>query len=112
MIDAGKAKSLAIMAPARNPQFPDVPTLNESLGINYTIGAWRGLAGPKGLPQPVADKLVAALDKIYKSSEFQEFMKGRGFGMTWADPTGFANFMAEGDKQMGVSMKAAGLAKG
>lgn len=112
MIDAGKAKSLAIMAPARNPQFPDVPTLNESLGINYTIGAWRGLAGPKGLPQPVADKLVAALDKIYKSSEFQEFMKGRGFGMTWADPKGFASFMDDGNKQMGVSMKAAGLAKG
>ena len=55
MIDAGRARSLAIMAPARNPQFPDVPTLNESLGIDYTIGAWRGIAGPKGLPQPIVD---------------------------------------------------------
>jgi tripartite-type tricarboxylate transporter receptor subunit TctC len=27
MIEAGKARSLAIMAQARNPQFPDVPTL-------------------------------------------------------------------------------------
>jgi tripartite-type tricarboxylate transporter receptor subunit TctC len=44
MIDAGKAKSLAIMASERNPQFKDVPTLNETLGINYSIGAWRGIA--------------------------------------------------------------------
>lgn len=112
MIDAGKAKALAIMAPKRNPQFPDVPTLNESLGIDYTIGAWRGIAGPKGLPKPVSDKLVAALDKIYKSKEFQDFMNSRGFGMTWGDPRAFASFMADGDKQMGASMKAAGLAKG
>ena len=38
MIDAGRAKSLAIMAAARNPQFPNVPTLNEELGINYSVG--------------------------------------------------------------------------
>ncbi|MGL5736158.1 MAG: tripartite tricarboxylate transporter substrate binding protein, partial [Beijerinckiaceae bacterium] len=48
MIDAGKAKSLAVMASARNPQFKDVPTLNEALGINYSVGAWRGIAAPKG----------------------------------------------------------------
>ncbi|MEJ1157951.1 tripartite tricarboxylate transporter substrate binding protein [Prosthecomicrobium sp. N25] len=111
MIDAGKARSLAIMAPARNPQFPDVPTLKEALGIDFTIGAWRGIAGPKGLPQPVQARLVAALDKAYKSAEFQDFMKNRGFGTVWADPQAFAKFMAEGDAQMGESMKAAGLAK-
>lgn len=112
MIDAGKAKSLAIMAPERNPQFAGVPTLNEELGINYSVGAWRGIAGPKGMPQPVVDRLVAALDKVYKSAEFQDFMKARGFGTVWRDPKGFAAFMAEGDQQMGVGMKAAGLAKG
>ena len=37
MIDAGRAKSLAIMAPERNPQFAGVPTLNESLGITYSV---------------------------------------------------------------------------
>ena len=54
MIEAGKATSLAIMAQARNPQFPDVPTLKEAMGIDYDTGAWRGFAGPKGLPQPIA----------------------------------------------------------
>jgi tripartite-type tricarboxylate transporter receptor subunit TctC len=111
MIDAGKAVSLAVMAPQRNPQFRDVPTLNESLGINYSVGAWRGMAGPKGMPADVTSRLIAELKKAYDSAEFQDFMKNRGFGTTWADPAGFAKYMADGDKAMGVSMAAAGLAK-
>jgi tripartite-type tricarboxylate transporter receptor subunit TctC len=111
MIDAGKAVSLAVMAPERNPQFKDVPTLNEALGINYSVGAWRGIAGPKGMPPEIAAKLTAELKKIFDGAEFQDFMKNRGFGTVWRDPAGFASFMAEGDKAMGVSMAAAGLKK-
>jgi tripartite-type tricarboxylate transporter receptor subunit TctC len=111
MIDAGRAKSLAIMASARNPMFQGVPTLNETLGINYSVGAWRGIAGPKGMPADVSAKLVTALKKAYDSKEYQDFMAGRGFGVKWADPAGFAAFMEAGDKAMGAAMKAAGLAK-
>jgi tripartite-type tricarboxylate transporter receptor subunit TctC len=111
MIDAGRARSVAIMAPQRNPAFKDVPTLNEALGINYSVGAWRGIAAPKGIPESVNATLVSALKKAYDSKEFQEFMAARGFGTTWADPAGFAKYMAEGDKAMGSAMAAAGLAK-
>ncbi len=38
-------------------------------------------------------------------------MSGRGFGVKFADPAGFAAFMEAGDKAMGAAMKAAGLAK-
>ncbi|QEL24181.1 tripartite tricarboxylate transporter substrate binding protein [Bosea sp. F3-2] len=112
MIDAGKAKSLAIMASARNPQFKDVPTLNETLGINYSIGAWRGIGAPKGLPAELQAKLTASLKKAFESKEYQDFMNSRGFGMKFADGPGFASFMAESDKSMASAMKAAGLAKG
>jgi tripartite-type tricarboxylate transporter receptor subunit TctC len=111
MIDAGKAKSLAIMAAQRNPQFKDVPTLNESLGINYSVGAWRGIAGPKGMPAEVQATIIASLKKAYDSKEFQDFMNARGFGMTFADQAGFTKFMEDGDKAMASAMKAAGLAK-
>jgi len=111
MIDAGKAVSLAVMAPQRNPAFKDVPTLNESLGINYSVGAWRGIAGPKGMPADVAAKLTAELKKAYDSAEFQDFMRNRGFGTTWADPASFAKYMDDGDKAMGTAMTAAGLKK-
>ncbi|MGL4497214.1 MAG: tripartite tricarboxylate transporter substrate binding protein [Beijerinckiaceae bacterium] len=111
MIDAGKAKSLAVMASARNPQFKDVPTLNEALGINYSVGAWRGIAAPKGLPADIQATLVAALKKVYESKDFQDFMNARGFGMKFADPAGFAAFMADGDAKMATAMAAAGLKK-
>ncbi len=111
MIEAGKARSLAVMAQARNPQFPNVPTLREAMGINYDTGAWRGFAGPKGLPQPIATKLTAALKKVYDSKEYQDFMSSRGFGVIWGDADRHAAFMDESDKKMGEAMKAAGLAK-
>ncbi|MGL4241556.1 MAG: tripartite tricarboxylate transporter substrate binding protein, partial [Beijerinckiaceae bacterium] len=111
MIDAGRAKSLALMAEQRNPIFANVPTLNETLGIKYSVGAWRGIAAPKGLPADIQAKLVTALKKAYDSTEYQDFMAGRGFGVKWADPAGYAAFMEAGDKAMGSAMKAAGLAK-
>lgn len=112
MLDAGRAKSLAIMAPQRNPMFAQVPTLNETLGINYSVGAWRGIAGPRNLPAPVAQRLGAALKTVYDSSEFKDFMTARGFGTVWQDAQGFAAFMAEGDRAMGDAMRGAGLARG
>jgi tripartite-type tricarboxylate transporter receptor subunit TctC len=111
MIDAGRARSLAVMAARRNPQFPNVPTLNEMLGINYSVGAWRGVAAPRGLPAEIQTRYVTALKRIYDGREFQDFMNNRGFGMTWADPAGFAEFMARGDAAMQTMMRGAGLAR-
>ncbi|PHK93894.1 tripartite tricarboxylate transporter substrate-binding protein [Pseudoroseomonas rhizosphaerae] len=112
MLDAGRARSLAIMAPQRNPQFAAVPTLNEMLGINYSTGAWRGIAGPRNLPPEIARTLTAALERAYKAKEFTDFMNARGFGTIWADPEGFATFMGRSDQAMGEAMRAAGLARG
>jgi len=111
IIEAGKARSLAIMAPARNPIFPDVPTLKEAMGIEYATGAWRGIGAPKNLPPELATKLTAALKKVYDSAEFKDFMSNRGFGTVWGDASQFAGFMDKGDTQMGEAMKAAGLSK-
>jgi tripartite-type tricarboxylate transporter receptor subunit TctC len=99
------------MAPARNPSFPDVATLKEAMGIDYSTGAWRGIAGPKGLPADVAAKLTASLQKVYDSKEFKDFMSNRGFGTVWGNAAEFATFMDKGDAQMGDAMKAAGLSK-
>src|SRR6187397_1227927 len=111
IIEAGKVKSLALMSEKRNPAFPDVPTLKEAMGIDYSTGAWRGIAGPKGLPADVATKLTASLKKVYDSKDFKDFMSNRGFGTVWGDATEFAAFMDKGDAQMGEAMKAAGLSK-
>ena len=110
-IDAGQARSLAIMAPARNPIFPDVPTLKEALGVDYSTSSWRGIGGPRGLPPDIATSLTAALKKVYDSAAFKDFMTGRGFGAVWRDAGQFATFMDQADRRMGRAMKAAGFAK-
>jgi tripartite-type tricarboxylate transporter receptor subunit TctC len=111
LIEAGKVKSLAIMDPKPSALFPKVPTLKSETGSDWTMAAWRGLAGPKGLPKDVADKLTAVAKKVYDSKEYQEFMSQRGFGVIWAGPEDYAKFMTKSDADLGAVMKAVGIAK-
>jgi tripartite-type tricarboxylate transporter receptor subunit TctC len=111
LIDAGKARPLTIMANQPSGLYPNVPTLKTATGSNWAIGAWRGIAGPKGLPADVQAKLGAVLKKIYDSPDYQGFMQQRGFGVVYADAKGFEQFMAKGDSDMGTVMKSLGLAK-
>jgi tripartite-type tricarboxylate transporter receptor subunit TctC len=110
LLEAGRVKSLAVMSEERNPTFPDVPTLKEATGLDWTVAAWRGIAGPKGMPQEVSDKLVPLLRQIWDSQEFKDFMAQRGFGLVWGDPEEFHAWMAESDESLGAVMKAVGLA--
>jgi tripartite-type tricarboxylate transporter receptor subunit TctC len=110
LIDAGKARPLAIMAKSPAALYPQVPTLKSLTGSDWTIGAWRGIAGPKGMPADISAKLSAALKNIYESKDYQNFMAQRGLGVIYADGKGFGEFMAKGDADMGVVMKSLGLA--
>jgi putative tricarboxylic transport membrane protein len=110
LIEAGKVRPLAIMADKRDPLFKDVPTLKE-LGIDWTMGAWRGIALPKGTPAEITSVVERALDKVAKSAEFADFMRKNGFGVIWKPAGEFGKFMAEQDDAMGKLMKEVGLAK-
>ena len=110
LLEAGRVKSLAVMSAERNPTFPDVPTLKEATGLDWTIAAWRGIAGPADLPQEVVDVLVPVLKEIHDGQEFRDFMAQRGFGVVWRDPEGFREYMAESNEALGSVMKAVGIA--
>ncbi len=111
LIDAGKVKALAIMDTDRNAAFPDVPTLKEAADLDWQMAAWRGLAGPKGMPDDVTETLTAAFETVWNSAEFQEFMNGRGFGLVWKPGAEFSEWMESSDAALGTVMKAVGLAK-
>ena len=111
MIDAGKARPLAIMDANPSSLYPQVPTLKKELGTNWQIAAWRVIAAPKGIPAPVQKTLTTALKKVYDSKEYKDFMSSRGFGVVWADPEATTKFMADSDKNLGAALKAVGLAK-
>lgn len=108
MLDAGRAKALAIMSDERDPNFPDVPTLKEQ-GIDFEMSAWRGIVGPAGMPDDVVAELECNLDDIVHGKEFEKFMGRSGFGIEWRDSDAFASFMAEQDASKGRIMRAAGL---
>jgi tripartite-type tricarboxylate transporter receptor subunit TctC len=111
LIDAGKVRPLVLMSTKPDSLFPNVPLLKTATGSSWTNGAWRGFAGPKGLPPEVVSKLGAAFKKIYDSKAYSDFLASRGFGATWGDAAQYAQFMAKEDADKGAVMKAVGLAK-
>lgn len=108
LAEAGKVRHLAIMADQRDPVFPDVPTLKE-LGVDWSVGAWRGIALPKGTSKEIAEVLETALEKIAASEKFKDFMKKNGFGVLYKGSGDFATFLAEMDASNGKIMKEAGI---
>jgi len=111
MLDAGRARSLAVMAPARIGAFPNIPTLKEAMGVDYAVGAIRVVAAPAGLPADLVAAIAPALKRAYDTKEYQDFMNSRGFGLVYGDAAGAEKALAAADLSLGNAMKAAGLAK-
>jgi tripartite-type tricarboxylate transporter receptor subunit TctC len=111
LIDSGKARALVIMDPKPSALYPNVPTLKSQTGSDWGTGAWRGIVAPKGLPDDIKNKLSATMKKVYDSKEYQDFMNGRGLGLVFADANGFGEFWEKSDADMGVTLKALGMAK-
>jgi len=111
LIEADKVRPLILLGSKPDGIFPKVPLYQDASGKTWNAGAWRGIAGPKGLPKDVADRLSSALKKIYDGKGYQDFLTARGFGALYAEPAAFGQFMAEKDTSFGVAMKAVGIAK-
>ncbi|TGV05816.1 tripartite tricarboxylate transporter substrate binding protein [Alcaligenaceae bacterium 429] len=109
MMDAGRVKSLAIMAPERNPVFNQVPTLKEEINSDYALGEWRAIGGPKGMDPEVVATLEAALEKAYQSDIYQDFMTKQGFGAVWRNTADFTQFLVDTDAVMGETVEKLGL---
>lgn len=111
LIDAGRVKSLAYMSPERSTLFPDVPTLQEETGSEWVFGAWRGIVAPVGLPDDIRDRLISALDAVFTSDEYHEFMSAQGFGARYLGGDDFEEFLATVDASFGETMRNIGLAQ-
>jgi tripartite-type tricarboxylate transporter receptor subunit TctC len=60
----GTLRALAISSAQRLPAFPDVPTFVE-LGFPSLVQAqWVGVSGPRGLPQPIAERMMQEIPKL------------------------------------------------
>lgn len=66
-IQAGKLKPLAVTTKRRVPSLPNVPTVEESGFPGFEMVTWYGLWAPKGLPDPIAKRLEAMVQKAMNS---------------------------------------------
>lgn len=72
-LKAGKVRVLAISAERRLPDFPDVPTYKER-GWNVVRYQWRGVMTRAGVPQPVLERLTAAVRASQQTAEWKTYL--------------------------------------
>lgn len=101
LLSAGEVRCLGVMAETRVPGFLDVPTFREQ-GENWSIGGWRGLGLPLGVPAERAAKLTAALERVVASDALRKFMDSNGFNTSILPPRAFARALAEDDARFQV----------
>jgi tripartite-type tricarboxylate transporter receptor subunit TctC len=77
-VRAGRLRGLVITGDSRSQSVPEVPTFAE-LGIAWTPPLlWHAMVAPKGLPSPVADKLVSTITEALLSKEVGDRLRADG----------------------------------
>jgi tripartite-type tricarboxylate transporter receptor subunit TctC len=109
LIREGKIKALATTSPQRNPDLPDVPTMQE-LGLDaLSLEFWSGMWAPAGTPAEIVDKLNAAINGALQSSEMVASMTKLGFEPRIGSAQDFAAFVAAEIPRWGAVVKASGV---
>ena len=77
-IQSGKLLPLAVAAPQRLAQLPNVPTFKE-LGLEpLNRMFFYGIYGPKGIPKEVVEKLNSSLREVFTDSNVRKIMNDMG----------------------------------
>jgi tripartite-type tricarboxylate transporter receptor subunit TctC len=90
-VKAGKLRALAHWGEGRLTSLPDVPSLRD-LGFDVQYAQWSGLFVPAGTPQPVVDRLSAAMDKLAAEPAFQKMILATGSPLAYQDAEEFARY--------------------
>jgi tripartite-type tricarboxylate transporter receptor subunit TctC len=93
-VQTGKLRALAVLADQRlGGAFAQVPTMKER-NIDLSVGTWRGLAAPKGLPADVLARLSAIAIRTANEPAVKEAMEKQNLGYSVADGEAFRKQIA------------------
>ena len=77
-IKSGRLRALALTAPRRSPELPDLPTLAE-LGVSGAdMTTWYGMLVTAGTPRPIVERLHALLTRTLKLPDVDARLRGLG----------------------------------
>jgi tripartite-type tricarboxylate transporter receptor subunit TctC len=76
---SGQLLGIAVTSAARDPNLPDVPTVEESGIADFRVDNWQGLFAPAGTPKPIVEKIGSSVTEVVKTAEVKSRMAAIGF---------------------------------
>ncbi len=108
-VKAGKLRPLAVSSAQRNALYPDVPTVAESGYKGFEALSWSGISAPRGTPQPIVDKLEAALVQAMESPAVKQRLESQGFVVPVQGAKHYAGFVKSEEARWTRVIKTAGI---
>src|SRR5215203_125473 len=92
-IKSGKLRAIGVGSKERSKVLPDVPSVAEAGVPTYEAVNWWGIVAPAGTPQPIIDKLHAALTAAQDTAEVEKQFASEGATVVKKSPAEFGAFM-------------------
>ena len=90
-VKGGKIRGLAVTSAKRSAAIPELPTVNEALGLkDYELIAYFAMFAPAGTPPEMVAKLNQAINAAAQSKEIQEKFASIGFMVDPGTPEALA----------------------
>ena len=107
-VGSGKVRLLAVSTAKRLPQFPNVPTVSETVP-GFVMTAWNGYFAPAGTRRPIIDRLAQAMAAICRDPEVIKLMSDLGVDAVGSTPEELADAIRADLPIYRAAVEAAGL---
>jgi tripartite-type tricarboxylate transporter receptor subunit TctC len=109
-VKGGKVRGLAVTSSKRSAAIPELPTVNEALGLkDYELIAYFAVYAPAGTPADAIAKLNQAVNAAANSKEVQEKFANIGFAVEPGTPEALAQRGKVETAKWGKAIKDAGI---
>jgi len=105
---AGKVRPLAVTSLERAALLPDLPPMQDFVP-GFEATSWHGLFAPAGTPPEIVNKLSAEVQRILRTPEMSDRLKGMGATPIGNTPEEFAAFIAAERQKWAEVIKAANI---